>query len=130
MFQHPQNGILHGTSRNYSILLWGLAVLFAARVAGQALQLCLPQSFLPPFHAFQGSNLPYALLLAAQLAILALMAVTGWRVYRGTLVRFRLPPYFWYPSLLGGAIAALCTPIQERRTRRPQEFRFRSSITR
>lgn len=32
---------------------------FAARVAGQVLQSILPQPWLPPFEAFQASNLPY-----------------------------------------------------------------------
>ena len=63
--------------------MWALCLLFAARVGGQAVQLWLPQSFLPPFHALQGSDLPYWLLLCAQLAILALMARLAWRVQLG-----------------------------------------------
>jgi hypothetical protein len=60
-------------------LLWALTLLFAARVAGQALQEWRPQSFLPPADAFQGSNLPYGLLLAVQLAILGAMAYVSAR---------------------------------------------------
>lgn len=69
--------------------LWTLTVLFAARVAGQAVQGWIPLSFLPPFDAFQGSNLPYWLLLLAQLAILAVMACVSWRVHRGRLAPSR-----------------------------------------
>ena len=50
-----------------------LTVLFAGRVAAQAVQRWLPVPFLPPFAAFQGSNISYAVLLSAQVAILALM---------------------------------------------------------
>ena len=67
-------------------LCWSLAGLFAARVLGQALQRTLPQPFLPPFDAFQGSRLPYALLLGAQVLILAAMALVSWRMQRRRLV--------------------------------------------
>jgi hypothetical protein len=40
----------------------------------------MPVGFLPPFDRFQGSNLPYAVLLAAQLAIVLAMAWFSWRV--------------------------------------------------
>jgi hypothetical protein len=58
--------------------------LFALRVLAQAIQHFVPQSFLPPFNAFQGSGLPYPLLLSAQAAILAWMAVTCRRVLAGS----------------------------------------------
>lgn len=58
---------------------------FALRVAGQALQRWSPQSFLPSFEAFQGSELPYAVLLTAQLLILAMMIKATWQVGRRTL---------------------------------------------
>jgi hypothetical protein len=63
----------HYPVRLYAALLWLLSFLFALRVLGQAVQRWLPQAYLPPFNAFQGSGLPYWLLLAAQLVILALM---------------------------------------------------------
>ncbi len=53
--------------------LWALTLLFFLRILCQMLQLWLPQDFLPPFNAFQGSSLPYWILLPAQLAILTLM---------------------------------------------------------
>jgi hypothetical protein len=66
-------------------LLWTLALLFAVRVLGQAVQRWWPQSFLPSFYSFQGSGLPYPLLLIAQLVILALMVRAALRVGAGTL---------------------------------------------
>jgi hypothetical protein len=60
-----------------------LAGLFSLRVAGQAVQHWAPQGFLPDFAAFQGSSLPYPLLLAFQLVILGWMVRTIMRVGRG-----------------------------------------------
>jgi hypothetical protein len=62
-----------------------LTALFTLRVLGQAVQLWWPQPFLPPFDSFQGSGLPYPLLLSAQIVILGLMARTALRVRAGTL---------------------------------------------
>ena len=81
----PLNLIRSSAHRNYAAWLWLFSILFALRVLGQALQLWLPQPYLPPFRAFQGSGLPYWLLLSAQLAILAVMARLAWRAQRGIL---------------------------------------------
>jgi hypothetical protein len=70
----------------YAALLWLLTMLFAMRVLGQALQRWVPQPLLPPFDAFQGSNLPYWLLLLAQLAILVVMIVFARCVQTHSLV--------------------------------------------
>jgi hypothetical protein len=59
---------------------WSLSALFAVRVLGQAVQRWVPQPSLPPFEAFQGSRLPYWLLLSFQLVILAVMGRVAWRV--------------------------------------------------
>ena len=69
----------------YAALLWLLTMAFAMRVFGQALQRWAPQPFLPPLDAFQGSNLPYWLLLSAQLVILVVMTVVCRRVQTGSL---------------------------------------------
>ncbi len=61
-------------------LLWLFTGLFAGRVIGQMLQLWLPQPFLPPFDSFQGSNLPYSVLLPSQILILGLMTWTVGKV--------------------------------------------------
>ena len=63
-----------------------LAGLFSLRIAGQAQQFWMPQSFLPSFDSFQGSNLRYSTLLLIQFLILGLMLRTCWRVGRGITV--------------------------------------------
>jgi uncharacterized protein len=67
------------------ILLWLLTALFAARVAGQAIQRWAPIALLPPDHAFQGSSLPYPFLLSAQIVILVAMGYASWRASHGQL---------------------------------------------
>ena len=70
-------------SRTTAWPLWALTLLFTLRVTGQALQRAWPQAWLPPAAAFQGSGLPYPVLLAAQVLILALMLRVAWRVQTG-----------------------------------------------
>ena len=82
----------------HAALLAALTALFLLRVAGQAIQRWLPQPWLPPFGAFQGSGLPYAVLLSAQLAILAVMLHVCWRVRSGALL----------PNARVGRILAWC----------------------
>src|SRR4051812_40349446 len=69
--------------RRYAWALGALTGLFALRVAGQAVQRWLPISGLPAFGAFQGSGMPYWLLLAIQLFILALMGSITYDVFVG-----------------------------------------------
>jgi len=73
-------------SHSQGLALAALTLLFAARVAAQAMQRLWPQDWLPAFNAFQGSRLPYWALLGAQLAILAAMLRIGVHVWQG---RFR-----------------------------------------
>lgn len=70
----------------YSGLLYLLASLFLLRVAGQAVQYWHPLTFLPPFGGFQGSSLPYAVLLPIQLLILVCMYRAAWRLGAGRLL--------------------------------------------
>ena len=72
-------------NRFFSRILATFAGLFALRILAQALQRWAPVPFLPPFEAFQGSNMPYALLLSIQLAILAMMVGITSRVHWGAL---------------------------------------------
>jgi hypothetical protein len=94
----------------YGIALAGLTLLFSLRVIGQALQLWAPQSYLPSFDRFQGSNLPYPVLLATQLVILALMVNTAYGVASG---RATLGPgaarVLWWAGTVyfGGSIARI-----------------------
>lgn len=60
--------------------------LFAGRVLAQAIQFVHPVDVLPPFAAFQGSALPYAVLLPAQLVILGTMLASTLAVGMGSHV--------------------------------------------
>ena len=71
------------TQRPFMLATAGLSVAFLARVVSQAVQKWAPVSFLPPFDDFQGSGLPYAALLSAQIAILVLLVVVVVRMHRG-----------------------------------------------
>jgi hypothetical protein len=62
-----------------------LTLLFAGRVAGQAIQTWAPQSWLPPLERWQGSSLDYSILLGTQLLMLAAMAWASVRAWRGVL---------------------------------------------
>lgn len=77
------------STRAYAAACWALSALFAARVLGQAVQRWIPQPFLPPVEAFQGSNLPYGLLLSLQLLILVVMVRVTGRVQTHRLVPSR-----------------------------------------
>ena len=73
----------------YAAAGWLLSTMFGARVLGQVLQRWMPQPFLPPAEAFQGSNLPYAVLLSSQLAILTAMFYLTFRMQTGAMVPSR-----------------------------------------
>jgi hypothetical protein len=75
--------------QRYSAAVWCciFCVLFGLRVLAQAVQHWSPQPFLPPFAAFQGSSLPYPLLLSAQVAILVSMVSACRRVLTGMQIR-------------------------------------------
>jgi hypothetical protein len=66
--------------------LWVLTFLFLLRVLGQAVQRWLPQPWLPPFAAWQGSSTPYPLLLSIQLVILGAMALASQRAWHGRMI--------------------------------------------
>jgi hypothetical protein len=75
---HEANTARH--TSGYALVLATLTALFAGRVIAQALQRWSPVSWLPPFDAFQGSNLSYTVLLTSQLVLLALMVGVTVRV--------------------------------------------------
>src|SRR5678815_5453109 len=81
-------------------MMWATTGLFSLRVAGQALQRWVPQSWLPPFSAWQGSSTPYPLLITAQCGILIAMAWTARRAQAGLLVSSR--SRFLWAAWLGG----------------------------
>ncbi|MFT5175099.1 MAG: hypothetical protein ACI8W7_003288 [Gammaproteobacteria bacterium] len=61
-----------------------LSALFMLRVAAQALQRWWPLDRLPPFDAWQGSDLSYPLLLSMQMLIVVAMCRVCWHTLRGT----------------------------------------------
>jgi hypothetical protein len=73
----------------YAATGWLLCAMFGARVLGQMLQRWMPQPFLPPADAFQGSSLRYGVLLSTQLVILAAMFYLTIRMQTRTLVPSR-----------------------------------------
>ena len=64
-------------------MLWLLTVLFLLRVAGQALVAFTGAPFLPPMAEWSSGLIPYPVLLAAQIAMLAWMAAINTRIARG-----------------------------------------------
>jgi hypothetical protein len=54
-------------------ILWLLLLLFLLRVSGQALVVFFDVTWLPPMERWQSGLLPYGVLLASQVLILALM---------------------------------------------------------
>jgi hypothetical protein len=76
-------------ARQTAAVLWICVALFAFRVIAQVEVLLLQPAWLPAMDAWYSGLLPYPLLLPAQIAILALMAVVAWnpRVRRGHFAR-------------------------------------------
>jgi len=100
----------HTTRRSesycFALVGWVLTLLFTLRIAGQALQSWSPQAFLPSADNFQGSALPYGLLLTVQLLILVVMVRTNVRIRSGVLVpRRRLGAWLASAGTLYMAIA-------------------------
>ena len=88
------------------LLLWILTFFFLLRVAGQAIQHWAPRSYLPPFDAFQGSDLPYSVLLASQIVILGGMVVCNLRPPRARRA------LVWFGSFyLAGSLARIAVGL-------------------
>ncbi len=62
-----------------------LFALFACRVVAQPLALVVHSAVLPPFEAWHSGAIPYSLLLASQLLILAASGWTAWRFSTGAV---------------------------------------------
>jgi hypothetical protein len=75
----------HRRSSIHAGLLFACTFLFLMRVLGQLIQWQAPLPYLPPFASFQGSSLPYWLLLSLQVLILATMSRYAWLVHAGRL---------------------------------------------
>lgn len=70
----------------YGRWLWLLAALFLVRVAAQPLALVIDRPFVPPFDAWHSGVVPYGVLVAAQVAIVAVMCRTALRMSRRRVV--------------------------------------------
>lgn len=81
--------------------LWLLTFMFCLRVAGQLIQVVSPVPWLPPLAAWQGSEIPYPLLLISQTAIVMAMLYVAVR-HASTEVRRRPRLGSWL--LLGGSV--------------------------
>ena len=66
------------------VALWTLLALFALRVLGQVLVAAGLAPFLPPMDEWQSGLLPYPLLLASQMLILAVLGAACVQFTRGT----------------------------------------------
>ena len=74
------------SSRRFAFPFALLTIAFVLRVVGQVVQRWSPVDFLPPFDEWQGSSLPYPVLLGAQIAILAVAGYVIWRMSQGATV--------------------------------------------
>ncbi|HZO44487.1 MAG TPA: hypothetical protein VFB68_01265 [Xanthobacteraceae bacterium] len=72
-------------SRVHCILLALLIAAFLFRVGAQAVQAWRPVAWLPPFESWHSATLPYSLLLASQLVILAVQFWVLIAMLRGRL---------------------------------------------
>ena len=101
-------------SSRHVLVMALLTGLFGLRVAGQAVQFWMPQSFLPAFDLFQGSNLRYSTLLLFQLLILGLMLRTCLRVGGGISVADRRlgRGLAWFGGIyMAGSVARIAVGI-------------------
>ncbi|HWQ95401.1 MAG TPA: hypothetical protein VN418_07890 [Gammaproteobacteria bacterium] len=71
----------------FAVALWILVFVFCLRVLGQLIQQVSPLPWLPGLEQWQGSALPYWLLLTIQWAIIAVMVMSVRRCTSGNLVR-------------------------------------------
>ena len=88
-------------------LLWILLALFAMRIAGQLLVVSGLAPFLPPMDDWQSGLLPYPLLLASQILILALLGVVCAQFTRGKGFFVRPRPWLAAPMWIAGWIYAI-----------------------
>ena len=71
--------------RHHLLLMLLLSGLFALRVVAQLVQAVHEVPFLPSFEAWQGSAIPYPVLLGLQAIIVAVLMVLLWRVHTNVI---------------------------------------------
>jgi lysylphosphatidylglycerol synthetase-like protein (DUF2156 family) len=74
-------------------LLWVLLTLFVLRVLGQLLVVSGVAPFLPPMEEWQSGLLPYPLLFASQIVIVAVLATVCMQFSRGS--GYFVRPHAW-----------------------------------
>lgn len=84
--------------------LWTLLSLFVLRVAGQVLVYFFDVTWLPPMEQWQSGILPYPVLLASQIAIIALLVKVSMDVTRDHGFFARTRAWFGRPALWVGCI--------------------------
>ena len=88
-------------------LLWILLAAFALRVVGQLLVVAGLAPFLPPMDDWQSGLLPYPLLLASQILILAALATVCVHLSRRRGYFFSRRPWLGTPLWIVGWIYAI-----------------------
>jgi uncharacterized protein len=103
------DGNRSSTLMNYSPILWLLTLLLLGRVAGQLVVFFSAPKWLPPMGQWQSGLVPYPLLVAVQMVVLALMASISWDFTRGA--GFWIEPHprlglvvLWWSYLYFGAM--------------------------
>lgn len=87
-------------------LLWILLALFALRVVGQLLVVAGVAPFLPPIDDWESGLLPYPVLFASQIVILAALATVCVQFTRGKGYFVRPQPWLATPLWAAGWIYA------------------------
>lgn len=75
--------MLNRNKKHYVFWLWLLSGLFAMRVMAQLVQYGFQTDWLPAFEQWQGSNLPYPVLLVIQVAILLVLFLQNTAIVSG-----------------------------------------------
>ena len=88
-------------NRTYAIAMALIGLAFFIRVVGHVIQITMPVGFLPPLESWKGSELPNAVLLAAQIVILILFVVVVRRMAAGRRV---IALRWTYPAIVLGVI--------------------------
>ena len=72
-------------SKRYAVGLWAVLALFVFRVVAQPLSLVVRSDILPQFESWHSGALPYGLLVASQVVVLAVLGWTAWGFTVGTV---------------------------------------------
>lgn len=88
--------------------LLALTLAFTGRVVAQPLAALTGWPFLPPFDAWQSGALPYPVLLASQILLIAVMTRTAWAIGAGRLRPSRRLGWILavFTGLYGGVMVA------------------------